>query len=232
MSVKLKKIVLWGRSLQEYIKMFDLTAEELKLTILDCGGGPSSFNTEMAHQGHQVYSCDPIYQFTASEIEQRIQETYPIVIEAARANEERFVWKDIESVEHLGVIRLAAMQKFLEDFPLGVGQGRYVVEELPALSFNSNQFDLSLCSHLLFTYSEQLSFDFHLASIQELCRVAKEVRVFPVLVNYSGETSPHLHPVMTQLSAQGYQVELKQVSYEFQRGGNQLLRVYRSKSDI
>ena len=45
--------------------------------------------------------------------------------------------------------------------------------------FADREFDLALCSHLLFLYSEQLTADFHLASIRELCRVAGEVRVFP-----------------------------------------------------
>ena len=206
--------------------MFDLTADALKLAILDCGGGPSSFNAEMTRQGYSIISCDPIYQFSASEIERRIQETYPVIMAAAEANKERIVWKDIESIEQLGTVRMAAMHQFLEDFPLGVEAGRYLTDELPTLSFSSGKFDLALCSHLLFTYSDQLSLDFHLASILEMCRVAKEVRVFPVLVNFTGEISPFLQPVISQLSAQGCRVELKQVPYEFQRNGNQLLQIY------
>lgn len=226
MGLKLEHIVPWGRSLQEYIRMFDLTSDELKLAILDCGGGPSSFNAEMTRSGYKVISCDPIYQFTASEIKGRIQETYPVVLNNARANKESFIWKDIQSPEQLGQIRMAAMNKFLEDFPLGVREGRYVKDELPTISFSTNQFDLALCSHLLFTYSEQLSVDFHLASILEMCRVATEVRIFPLLTYFSGETSPFLQPVMSQLTAHGYRVEIKQVPYEFQRNGNQLLRVF------
>ncbi len=66
--------------------------------------------------------------------------------------------------------------------------------------------------------------EFHLASIVEMCRVAKEVRVFPLL-NISGETSPWLKPVMNELQERGYSVEIKQVTYEFQKNGNQILRV-------
>jgi hypothetical protein len=226
MGVKLENVVPWGRSLEEYIRMFDLTSEELELSILDCGGGPSSFNAEMTCSGHKVISCDPIYQFTANEIAKRIQETYPVIIEATQANKKNFVWREIESLEQLGQIRMAAMHKFLEDFPLGAREGRYVTDELPILSFSTGQFDLALCSHLLFTYSEQLSAEFHLASILEMCRVATEVRVFPLLTNFSGEPSPFLQPVMSQLAAHGCRVELGQVPYEFQRNGNQLLRVF------
>ena len=121
---------------------------------------------------------------------------------------------------------MAAMRQFLEDFPTGMHEGRYVTDELPNLSFNTGQFDLALCGHLLFTYSDQLSEDFHLASILEMCRVANEVRIFPLLVHFSGEISPLLQPIMNRLQELGYKVEIKQVPYEFQKGGNQLLKVW------
>ena len=122
------------------------------------------------------------------------------------------------------------MQQFLEDLPLGIQQGRYITSELPMLPFDTQQFNLALCSHFLFTYSDILSQDFHLTSIQELCRVATEVRIFPLLNNFSKEVSSVLPLVMKDLEAQGYNLEIKQVAYEFQKGGNQMLRVWRKKS--
>ena len=120
------------------------------------------------------------------------------------------------------------MQQFLEDFPLGIQQGRYITCELPVLPFNDAQFDLALCSHFLFTYSDLLSQDFHLTAIQEMCRVATEVRIFPLLNNFSREVSSLLLPVMEEL-AHGYDLEIKRVQYEFQKGGNQLLQVRRER---
>lgn len=224
MGLKLETVIPWGRSMLEYVKMFDLTLDDLQLTILDCAGGPASFNAEMTRQGYKVISCDPVYQFTADEIAQRIQDVYQTVVEGTRANLDSFVWQDIQSPDELGQIRMAAMQQFLADFPPGFKAGRYLKDGLPVLPFNTHQFDLALCSHFLFTYSDQLSAEFHLASILELSRVAKEVRLFPLL-NLSGEVSPFLEPVMDELPARGYGVEIRQVSYEFQKGGNQMLRV-------
>ena len=226
MSFKLENVVPWGRLMDEYVRMFDLTGDELKLNILDCAGGPASFNSEMTRQGYKVISCDPIYQFTTDEIEQRIQDTYQKIIDGVVVTYDKFVWQDIQSPEHLGQIRMAAMRQFLEDFPTGMHEGRYVTDELPNLSFNTGQFDLALCGHLLFTYSDQLSEDFHLASILEMCRVANEVRIFPLLVHFSGEISPLLQPIMNRLQELGYKVEIKQVPYEFQKGGNKLLKVW------
>lgn len=226
MGFQLENVVPWGRSLPEYIKMFDLTLDDFKLTILDCAGGPASFNAEMTKRGYKVFSCDPIYQFTAAEIAQRIQETYPVILKGVQETRDHLVWRDIESPEQLGEIRMAAMRLFLDDFPVGVVAERYITAELPDLPFDSGKFDLALCAHLLFTYSEQFSLEFHLESVLELCRVAKEVRIFPLLVNFSNDVSPWLEPVMKHLQSQGYTTEIKQVSYEFQKGGNQLLRVY------
>ena len=225
MGFKLENVVPWGRSMQEYVRMFDLTPDELKLSILDCAGGPASFNFEMTRLGYKVISCDPIYQFTTDEIHQRIQDTYQTIIDGVRATKDNNVWHDIHSPEQLGQTRMAAMRQFLDDFPQGIKEGRYVTDELPILSFRTEQFDLALCSHLLFTYSEQLGAEFHLNSILEMCRVAKEVRVFPLLVSFSGETSPLLQPIMDELQKRGYKVEINQVPYEFQKGGNKMLRI-------
>ncbi|MBD2773544.1 SAM-dependent methyltransferase [Iningainema tapete] len=227
MGLRLDSVVPWGRSLQEYIQMFDLTTNDLSGKILDCAGGPASFNAEVTALGHSVISCDPIYQFSASEISQRIEETFPVILKGVQTNQQNFVWTTIESPENLCQVRKQAMDKFLVDFPPGLQQGRYVIEELPSLSFNPEQFDLALCSHLLFTYSDQLSMEFHLTAIIEMCRVACEVRIFPLLVNMTGEVSPWLQPVLQELESQGYLVEIRQVPYEFQKGGNQLLRVLR-----
>lgn len=224
MGFKLDKIIPWGRSIQEYIGMFHLTSDELNLAILDCGGGPASFNAEMTHRGYKVISCDPIYQFSADEIARRIHETYQTVIDGVKANSANYVWQNIESAEQMGKIRMEAMNQFLDDFPLGLSQGRYVLDELPNLSFKDRQFDLALVSHLLFTYTDHLSIDFHINSIHELCRVAQEVRIFPLL-NVSGEQSSLLLQVIEKLQQSGYKAEIQQVNYEFQKGGNKLLSV-------
>lgn len=225
MGFKLDSIIPWGRSIQEYIKMFALTPQELNLAILDCAGGPASFNAQMTSQGYNVVSCDPLYQFTADEIAGRIKDTYQTVVDGVKANVDNYVWRHIESPERMGKVRMEAMELFLADFPGGLQQRRYVVDELPELSFSDRQFDLALCSHLLFTYSDHLSADFHLDSIKELCRVAQEVRIFPLL-NLSGETSNLLAQVIDTLQQQGYTTEIKPVDYEFQRGGNKLLSIF------
>ncbi len=225
MGLTLKQVVPWGRSLADYRQMFALTDRDLEASILDCAGGPSSFNAEATAQGTSVISCDPIYQFSVEEIQQRIQDTYPKIIAALEDNRDRFVWNQFTSPHHLGEVRLATMDRFLEDFPQGIQQKRYLTQTLPELPFETGQFDLALCGHLLFSYSQQLNLDVHLKAIQELARVAREVRIFPIVTNFAGDISPHLTPILEQLPQAGYHLTVEPVPYEFQRGGNEMLRV-------
>jgi hypothetical protein len=229
-SLKLDQVIPWGRCLDEYIGMFSLTSSDLKLAILDCAGGPASFNAEMTRQGKKVISCDPVYQFTAVEIGDRIQETYHTVIDAVKANVDGYLWNNFESPYQLGSVRMKTMQEFLEDFPSGLQQGRYMNAELPILPFENGQFDLALCSHFLFTYSYLLSEEFHRSAITEMCRVAKEVRVFPLLHGFSGVESEHLNPIVTELKKRSFRVEIQETPYEFQKGGNKMLRVSQKSS--
>lgn len=229
MAFTLDKVVPWGRSFEEYILMFSLSEEDLRKRILDCGAGPASFNSILTCRGGNVVSVDPIYKFSASEIRQRIEETYEEILEQIKKNMHEFVWNHISSVEELGRVRMKAMEEFLSDYPSGLKEGRYIEAGLPVLPFQDNEFDLALCSHLLFLYSEQLSEDFHIDSIKELCRVSEEVRIFPLL-ELGSRKSRHLDQVLNTLAQQGYSVDILPVEYEFQRGGNEMLRIKSVKS--
>lgn len=131
----------------------------------------------------------------------------------------------IHSPEELGQLRMAAMKEFLNDYELGKREGRYQVCELPRLPFADGQFDIALCSHLLFTYSQQLSAEFHWQAIMEMCRAAKQVRVFPLL-DHGGQPSPHLEVVRRCLDERGYRSAIEAVDYESQWGGNEMLQVW------
>jgi hypothetical protein len=222
--MKLNDVVPWGRSLAEYQSMFHLSAADLQLRILGCGDGPASFNAEMLEQGHTVISIDPIYQFDAADIRQRVEENYDVIISQVSQNRDRYVWQTFRDAEHLGQSRLAAMERFLLDYDIGKSAGRYLPLSLPSLPFAERQFDLCVCSHFLFLYSEQKSLEFHQQAIAELLRVASEVRIFPV-IQLDCQRSIHLDPIIDHLNHNGHTASLETVSYEFQKGGNQMLRI-------
>jgi hypothetical protein len=221
MAFELKNTVPWGRNLEEYTKIFDLTEMDFQSRIISFGDGPASFNSELTKLNGSVVSIDPIYQFSAAELEQRIAETAEIVLEQTRANQANFVWKNIRDVDHLAQIRLGSMAKFIADFETGKAQGRYQYHELPnKTEFADLSFDLGLSSHFLILYS-QLGVDFHIQSIAEMLRVCKEVRIFPLL-NLDARKSEVLEPIMEHFQ-HDFEVDIKTVDYEFQKGGNEML---------
>jgi len=220
----LEQVVPWGRSFDEYCRMFSLNEDDLAKRILGCGDGPASFNVQATRRGAAVTSFDPIYQWDAAQIRERIAATYDQVLDQARRNAHEFVWDSITSVDELGAVRMAAMDDFLDDYGRGKTDGRYVTAELPVLPFDDGSFDLALCSHLLFLYSLHLDEAFHHQSVRELCRVAREVRIFPLLA-LGGERSPYIDGVMARMRDAGYDVAIERVTYEFQRGGNEMMRI-------
>jgi len=222
--MQLADIVPWGRSLAEYQAMFKLTPADLSKHILGCSDGPASFNAELNQQGGEVTSIDPLYQFSHQQIQQRIQEVAPKIISEVTENQDDFIWEHIRSPQTLRSMRLHAMQFFLDDYEQGLRTGRYLNQELPKLAFNDNQFELALCSHFLFLYSDHLSLEFHQQALLELIRVAKEVRIYP-LVTLTNQVSPYLEQCIALLKDAGFSATLEQSQYEFQRGATHMLTI-------
>lgn len=224
MPFTLDQVVPWGRSFDEYRKMFSLSDSDLNLRILACADGPASFNCEATRRGCNVVSCDPLYEFERDEIEDRFDSIYDTMIKETRCNKEEFVWEYHKSVEQLANARKAAMKLFLEDFEDGKQEGRYVEAELPTLPFGDQSFCLALCSHFLFLYTDLLSEEFHYEAILEMCRVAAEARIFP-LHALGSVPSRHLKAVTNRLEEAGYAVTLEPVNYEFQKGADKMMRI-------
>lgn len=224
MAMQLDSVVPFGRSLDEYVRMFNLTPTELKGRLLGVGDGPASFNAEATQQGVNVISIDPIYQFSSQEIKQRFDQVVDHIIDQVRATPDDWVWSYHKSPDDLRQNRVNVLQTFITDYDNGKEQGRYQIGALPILDFPNQSFDLALCSHLLFLYSEHYDLQFHLAAIEEMLRVSREVRIFPLLTLML-DRSPHLQPILDYLSSKGYLVSIQTVQYELQRGGNEMLRI-------
>lgn len=226
MPFSIDRVVPWGRSLEEYRAMFSLSEDDLAGRILGCGDGPASFNAELSARGGSVVSVDPLYRFSAAAIERRVRQTFPTMMAQTGANRGDFVWTHVRSLADLGRRRMAALRGFLADFEAGRRSGRYVDAALPVLPFADDAFDLALSSHFLFLYSAQFDLGFHVAALREMLRVAGEVRAFPLL-QLGGAPSPHVTGVQEAFTARGVSATVEPVPYEFQRGGDRMLRLLR-----
>lgn len=223
--MNLQRTVPWGRDLNEYSEMFSLSSLKAGDTVLGCGDGPASFNAEATTKGIDVTSVDPLYVFGKAELEQRINKARDEVMPQVRARIDDYIWQSIESPDELERRRMHAMKMFLNDYDEGCRAGRYVTASLPTLSFQDNSFDYGLCSHLLFLYSPQISEQEHIESVLELCRVSRDVRIYPLVSIKDNERSKHLPAVLSALSEAGYSYEEIPVNYEFQRGAKTMLRI-------
>lgn len=222
--MKLDKVVPWGRNLLEYQRMFMLNDDDFQQSILGCSDGPASFNVEARLKGANVTSVDPLYQFNAEQIHQRIEQVAPDVIRQVREHQNQFIWQTFSDPDALYQQRMTAMQLFLADYALPISSPFYINAELPHLPFEDKQFDLALCSHFLFLYSEHFDLEFHLQALLELCRVARQVRVYP-LIGLDNTPSPHLGLISKELIQRGHKLQQYPVDYQFQKGATHMLVV-------
>lgn len=224
MAFLLKDVIPWGRNLNEYRKMFNLTDEELSnKKIIGFGDGPASFNSEATELSYDVTSLDRIYKFTRIELDKRISDSRDIIIEQMKNNADNYVWRDIKDLDELELIRMSAMKTFIADYDKGKADRRYIYHELPnRTEFSKNTFDLGLSSHFLLMYTA-LGYDFHIKSINEMLRICREVRIFPI-VDLDSNKSELTNKVMEYFE-ENYEVELISTSYEFQKCDNLMLSI-------
>ncbi|MBN2520834.1 MAG: hypothetical protein JXB17_10045, partial [Bacteroidales bacterium] len=224
MAFELQKIVPWGRNLNEYKKFFCLSETDLNKKILSVADGPASFNAEMKKIGKKAVSFDPVYEFSVNEIQLRINETVELIKIETRENAANFIWKEYNNPDELFCKRINTMSLFLKDLEMGKKEGRYVTGELPVLPFKENEFDIVICSHFLFLYTALFSYQNHIQSLYEMMRVAKEARIFP-LSDLNAKTSVFLEPAVFNMEQNNYQCSIIEVPYEFQKGGNKMLKI-------
>lgn len=220
----LDKVVLLGRTLDEYRRFFALDINGLRAkTILDVASGISSFTAEAASLEIQAVACDPIYALSSDQIVARCVPDLDRVTDAVR-DLPTYRWDFHKSPEHLRGFRERAYQTFLADYARAPSR-RYVAANLPSLPFADNAFDLTLVSHLLFIYQERFDYEFHREALKELMRVTRgEVRIYP-LVTFETQQSAHVVQMMSDPTLGCFRFEIVPVEFEFLRNANSCLRV-------
>ncbi len=222
MVMNLEKVVPFGRSLDEYIKMFNLTENDFKKSILSVADGPASFNAEGTKLGYKINSVDPLYIFSGEEIKRRFCAVVDDIIKQVENTPNDWVWSYHKSPQNLRKNREKVIALFCADYEIGKKDNRYNIGQLPRLKYDKNQYELGLVSHFLFLYSAHFDQQFHINSIDEILRICREVRIFP-LITLQNKISPYLQFIITYLENKGYKCKLEKVSYQLQRGGNQML---------
>lgn len=213
-------MLITSRSAAEYSAMFGLAAGDLTgASVLDCCAGGSSFAAETAAS---VVAVDPAYALGRPDLSARVTAGLRDGDRMIERNAEHFDWSWYCDRPGRARMRARAARYFIDD--LRRRPGRYVAGALPDLPLRSGSFDLVLCSHLLFTWSDLLDADWHRQALAELIRVARyEVRVYPLVVQGTGRPVAFLEDLRGQLDTSGYRSRTREVPYRFQRNADRML---------
>ena len=226
-KLDLERIVFIGRSFDEYMRMFDLEPEDLSnRRILDCPAGACSFTAKSNLLGADVTAADIAYFYPPDVLSEKGLQDIGHAMQQLDQVKDNFVWEYFNSIEDLREARIEALADSTRD--RNSTPGRYIPVTLPGLPFRDQEFDLTLSAHFLFMYGDRLDYDFHVQTLQELLRVTKEeVRIFPI-VDLSSRRYEHLDQLIELVTAKGWNVEIVEVPYEFQKGANHMLRIHRT----
>ncbi|KKI90419.1 SAM-dependent methyltransferase [Bacillus sp. SA1-12] len=222
--LELERIIFIGRTFEEYMKMFLLSKEELTgKKILDCPAGACSFTAVGNKLGFDVTACDIAYFHSREDLKMKGLQDINYAMEHMEEAKDNYIWNYFQDLQDLKKHRQDALIDCTDD--MKKANERYVPAILPILPFNTEEFDILLSAHFLFTYADRLDYDFHSKTINELLRVTKdEVRLFP-LVNLEGKRYEHLDKLKSNLADRGYAVEELNVPYEFQSNANSMLKI-------
>jgi SAM-dependent methyltransferase len=211
-------MLVTSRSAAEYRAMFDL-AELTTDSILDCCAGGAGFTSDA---GGAAVAPDPVYARGRAELAESVRTGQQGASAISYANAEHFDWSWYGTRERREELRSDAATRFLAD--LADRPCHYVAGDAHHLPFADNSFDLVLCSHLLFTWSDVLDRDWHERAVAELVRVARsEVRIFPTVVRKTGAAVPFLPALRAGFAARGVASRLAKVPYQFQVGADEML---------
>ena len=222
-GLQLDRIVLLGRTFEEYRRYFLLEPQELiGKRVLDVAGGVSSFCAEANHLGIQVIAFDPIYARSQEEIRKRSDADLESVYRSIGLVP-TYRWGFYKDPDNMRKLRERASSVFFPD--LKIHPYRYVAGELPRLPFADGEFDLTLVSYLLFAYQDRFDYEFHRQSILEIMRVTRrEARIYPT-VTFEAQSSEYIPMLRCDPILKLFQFTEVKTDFEFLVNSNSFLRV-------
>lgn len=224
-GLKLDRVVLLGRTFEEYRRYFLLEPDGLTgKRVLDVAGGVSSFCAEANNLGIDVTAFDPIYLLSGEKIRQRSDADLEAVYQTIGLVP-TYRWGFYRNPDYMRVLRQRASSIFFAHF--AAHAEHYVAGELPRLPFLGCEFDLTLVSYLLFAYQDRFDYDFHRNSILEIMRVTRgEARIYPT-VTFEAQPSEYIPMLQSDPALQEFEFKKAETDFEFLVNSNSYLRVRR-----
>lgn len=225
-GLQLDRVVLLGRTFEEYRRYFLLQPHELiGKRVLDVAGGVSSFCAEANDLGIRVTAFDPIYSLSRERIRERSEPDLESVYRTIGLVP-TYRWGFYKNPDYMRALRERAATIFFSDFQRY--RQRYVAGKLPRLPFNDGEFDLTLVSYLLFAYQDRFDYEFHRDSIFEIMRVTRsEARIYPT-VTFEAQPSEYIPMLQSDPTLQVFEFKEIKTDFEFLVNSNSYLQVTRA----
>lgn len=209
-------------NVDDYQKFFALTEFDLTKKIIEFYGAFNSFNCGMAKRQCNIYSCDPLYSASLSEL-QKQEKLLEHELQKSFAEESfPFSFHTFATFEVMMQHHQQVATDFFADYANGVAAGRYLSCRLEQHDFAPKSFDVVLL-HYLFA-KPGLILEEVFRQLQTALQLAPEVRIFPLLDD-NAQHAALLAPLCLLLQQNGFGVELKKVDFEWQTQGHVLLIV-------
>jgi len=225
-GLQLDRIVLLGRTFEEYRRYFLLEPHELiGKKVLDAAGGVSSFCAEANDLGIKVTAFDPIYSLIREKIRERSDPDLDSVYKTIELVP-TYRWAFYKNAGYMRALRERTSAIFFSDFQ--TNPTRYVAGELPRLPFADGEFALTLVSYLLFAYQDRFDYKFHRDSILEIMRVTRcEARIYPT-VTFEAQPSEYIPMLKSDPSLKAFEFKEIATDFEFLVNSDSYLRVSRA----
>lgn len=222
-GLQLDRVVLLGRTLEEYRRSFALDLDALRGTsVLDLAAGVSSFTAEARERGIESTAVDPIYDRSAETIRAQSGRDLAQVVRDI-AGLATYRWDFYKTAAGMRTYRERALDRFSRDYE--ARGGRYVSAAAPRLPFKTDAFGMALVSYFLFVYEARFDWDFHRDAIEEIMRVTRgEARLYP-LVTFDGVPSAYLARLGGEPRLAHLDFRIVPTDFEFLAGSNAYLRI-------
>ncbi len=222
-GLRLDRVVLLGRTFEEYRRYFLLKPEELiARDVLDMAGGVSSFCAEANGQHTRDFvrsDLSVVSRRNRGALRARSRSGLPRHWERSHLSLE--LLQDSGTHARVSAVRLFRFCVRLQNPP-----ERYVAGELPSLPFPDGSFDLTLVSYFLFAYQERLTCEFHRDSILELMRVTRsEACIYPT-ITFEAQPSQYIPLPRSDPALQHFQFTELKTDFEFLMNSNSFLRMW------
>ncbi len=228
----MKRLVLWGHHLDEYRDMFDLTDAALGTRFLEFQSGVSAFQYELRGTAAHLVSYDTWFDLSKETLLEKVEASFSARLAQITERAEAFdLSRYAGSLDKLTAYRRQGIAHFFQDYDLGHAEGRYVFAEKATLPFPHSFFDYALSAHHFFSIMAPQTVDYHVETIEALARVAKDVRIFP-LVDAQGTPSELLGPVILALQKKNFGIEVRKVGYHLQPHGDAMLRIWAQQCEV